>query len=1043
MTDANVNLAHVTKASSNVNTVTNQVATSFQQPLIITADRSGLNTNELSQETIPNMTDANANLAHATRASSNVNTVFQHSSHLTSSTPRSTNYSIEELKKSSVNSPTQTNQKISSVILDTNKKSDIPINELSTFHPSRLSDKYHDKTPMSQHTRNNEYNTGNLNSNHTIQKAHQQSLNNSSIPYAENIDEPINFSIRASREPSGNLHQSNVALQKNNITKLDSKQESLLTKSVVISPNADGNRNNIINKTNNYVSPANNVISHSTKALCSPTGICKPLPPSSVNSDKNKDQAVQAIPAISPLHSTNVEGNSPKNDLVNTAQKSLAENTFTESPKNVQSNGNNENDITLVEISHQSPPSDRIKSPQSDISVVNNANQNADATSIAQNKDEHVSQNELSSTVIDMSKTSVPIPPKSPLRNKPANEISNIISVIQENISEDTHNLQPLTHANERLSQSKICIRTPQESPTKVESSLNTQKNVEKSVIQTLPQHQSGSTKNSQNIDSRIDSSMQPTLPPNKSQDILNDEKKSIIVQETHVKSESQNMTSVIDNRNSEVSELKPQLLPKSPHNENIKRQPSNQQSENLTFKSYELNANSNTKYFEAKQPVEKCSLNKDSVPSGSSANNLSNRGIIDAPAAPRFPLPRIPFQEEMMPFKLYASYPPPRNETRDLSKFQQIHARLMYHPTSIVGNPYLDRRQEPSSSPTEKVSSPKFHKMYVKSSHSNQTTEIRSDEFDRRAALTLRPQVNLPPNETDQNEEDELSDNSVQVNHCEVQISSNPLSKSAFTDRRNKCIIGSKSHDTQSGQHTDLNDSRNLPKKTVKEDPRRINIKSADTSHFTGNLSPDYGYYSPLTKNAPPTFDSTVYHPSFSYNDPNPNANNANFSKSNNIPSSRPSINSRENVQHTNILSPVHNKVSNIANNAYPNHFVKPPINPYQIPVRSSIFTNVAQEDEDNLSSILQKLHPAETLNPEQYVTEMTTLESSSCPKPFLEFYSYLTKKQIANNQSPISFRIFLEFHNAGKLKNCENAFRIYSEKHEKERKEMQRSNK
>ncbi|KAF5271256.1 hypothetical protein FQR65_LT17666 [Abscondita terminalis] len=92
-------------------------------------------------------------------------------------------------------------------------------------------------------------------------------------------------------------------------------------------------------------------------------------------------------------------------------------------------------------------------------------------------------------------------------------------------------------------------------------------------------------------------------------------------------------------------------------------------------------------------------------------------------------------------------------------------------------------------------------------------------------------------------------------------------------------------------------------------------------------------------------------------------------------------------------------------------------------------------RHDRERLLNILPKLNTEHTLTPEEYVMEVDVLETNGCPKPFLDFYNYITKKQISINLTPVSFRIFLEFQNAGQLKEFERGFRIYSQKHENEK--------
>ncbi|KAK4874739.1 hypothetical protein RN001_014099 [Aquatica leii] len=172
-----------------------------------------------------------------------------------------------------------------------------------------------------------------------------------------------------------------------------------------------------------------------------------------------------------------------------------------------------------------------------------------------------------------------------------------------------------------------------------------------------------------------------------------------------------------------------------------------------------------------------------------------------------------------------------------------------------------------------------------------------------------------------------------------------------------------------------------------------------SDVHTFHSNLSPDYGYFSPLSK-----FTVT------------------------------------ENTQHTDVTKAhsVFSKDSDSVSSSVLDFSTEPANTKNPIPTcqkNHSLSPLLHPEENEKLLKILPKLHAVNTLTPEQYVLEVHTLEKDGCPRPILDFYSYITKKQIASNQKPVCFRIFLEFHNAGKLRDFEKAFKIYSEKHENEK--------
>lgn len=180
-------------------------------------------------------------------------------------------------------------------------------------------------------------------------------------------------------------------------------------------------------------------------------------------------------------------------------------------------------------------------------------------------------------------------------------------------------------------------------------------------------------------------------------------------------------------------------------------------------------------------------------------------------------------------------------------------------------------------------------------------------------------------------------------------------------------------------------------------------------------NASPDYGYYSPQTK-AATTIDGVQY-----------------GAYPQNIERRRPSASSQHSSisalenpfsehLHANSNSSSTTSIGSVNNNPEP-----PP----------QTFSQISKSnDQAILSKILPKLQASDQpLTPEQYVREMNILEIEGCPKKLLEFYAYVTKKQIASNQRPISFGIFLEFQRAGKLTVFEDAFKLYIEKRQIEK--------
>uniref|UniRef100_A0A1Y1N488 Uncharacterized protein n=1 Tax=Photinus pyralis TaxID=7054 RepID=A0A1Y1N488_PHOPY len=184
----------------------------------------------------------------------------------------------------------------------------------------------------------------------------------------------------------------------------------------------------------------------------------------------------------------------------------------------------------------------------------------------------------------------------------------------------------------------------------------------------------------------------------------------------------------------------------------------------------------------------------------------------------------------------------------------------------------------------------------------------------------------------------------------------------------------------------------------------------------FNDNASPDYGYYSPQTK-AATTVDGAQQYGAYSQN----------------IEKRRPSVSSQHSSlstlenpfsehHHTNSNSSSTTSIGSVNNNPEP-----PP----------QTFSLISQsKDQAILAKILPKLQASDQpLTPEQYVREMNILEAEGCPKKLLEFYAYVTKKQIASNQRPIGFGIFLEFQSAGKLTVFEDAFKLYTEKRQIEK--------
>lgn len=66
-------------------------------------------------------------------------------------------------------------------------------------------------------------------------------------------------------------------------------------------------------------------------------------------------------------------------------------------------------------------------------------------------------------------------------------------------------------------------------------------------------------------------------------------------------------------------------------------------------------------------------------------------------------------------------------------------------------------------------------------------------------------------------------------------------------------------------------------------------------------------------------------------------------------------------------------------------------------------------------------------TLTPEEYVAQMDALVKKNVPQDFIEFYDYITRVQILRDQNPITFDVFLELHNGGKLGSMYQAFEKY----------------
>ncbi|KAK5641235.1 hypothetical protein RI129_009782 [Pyrocoelia pectoralis] len=203
------------------------------------------------------------------------------------------------------------------------------------------------------------------------------------------------------------------------------------------------------------------------------------------------------------------------------------------------------------------------------------------------------------------------------------------------------------------------------------------------------------------------------------------------------------------------------------------------------------------------------------------------------------------------------------------------------------------------------------------------------------------------------------------------------------------------------------------------------INSKSSDSfmnksgrlreTVFNDNASPDYGYYSQQTKTT--TVDSAQY-----------------GSYPQNIENRRTSASS----QHSSISTldnPFSEYLQTNSNSSSTTSITSTNNNLENTSQQS--FTQILQsKDQAKLAKILPKLQTSDQpLTPEQYVREMSILETDGCPKQLLEFYTYVTKKQIASNQRPIGFCIFLEFQNAGKLTVFEDAFKLYTEKRQTEK--------
>ncbi|KAF5295169.1 hypothetical protein FQR65_LT10557 [Abscondita terminalis] len=185
-------------------------------------------------------------------------------------------------------------------------------------------------------------------------------------------------------------------------------------------------------------------------------------------------------------------------------------------------------------------------------------------------------------------------------------------------------------------------------------------------------------------------------------------------------------------------------------------------------------------------------------------------------------------------------------------------------------------------------------------------------------------------------------------------------------------------------------NSAWNNNQKCFGESTYSSNSKNHNSEAHANNhtISPDYGYFSPLSKFAPNIENTQITNANHTY---------SLFSQS--------------------LASLISTNVNVTQDNSQPCS----PI--------------LHRHDRERLLNILPKLNTEHTLTPEEYVMEVDVLETNGCPKPFLDFYNYITKKQISINLTPVSFRIFLEFQNAGQLKEFERGFRIYSQKHENEK--------
>lgn len=69
-------------------------------------------------------------------------------------------------------------------------------------------------------------------------------------------------------------------------------------------------------------------------------------------------------------------------------------------------------------------------------------------------------------------------------------------------------------------------------------------------------------------------------------------------------------------------------------------------------------------------------------------------------------------------------------------------------------------------------------------------------------------------------------------------------------------------------------------------------------------------------------------------------------------------------------------------------------------------------------------------TLDPAQYCAELEELRKARIHDDFISFYEYVTRVQIRANHEPVSFNLFLEFLNAGRLTAMHDEFIGYREK-------------